>query len=311
MIWYNKKRMDGAIMNGKLLKVKQNNLEFGGHDRYVNILGCFKYKTTSNVYIVYSDTDTKYNIIYYGSGHIRQGVALCMACREKSEEEIIKEYIFKITQKESIDNFEVLSLEELEEIEIIDSGKIEVKPEILTELIKIVMPKPEIKEKQKDQSKQKTKKKRTPLKGIIIGLLIVGLLFGGYQVIQNLSSKDNIQKSITCSTSYLQEDLNATIEETNKYNFDANDKLKSINTTSVYKFNEKDYQNFILKGIYYKYMPSSNEEGSWNKNDEEYTFQVTTKKKIDTSYNEPTNYEEVLSYYKTKGHVCTEEIEKW
>ena len=32
------------MMIGKVLKVKQNNLEFGVSDRYVNILGAFKYK---------------------------------------------------------------------------------------------------------------------------------------------------------------------------------------------------------------------------------------------------------------------------
>ena len=36
-------------MNGKKVKVKQSNLQFGTVDRYVNILGCFKYKTNGNL----------------------------------------------------------------------------------------------------------------------------------------------------------------------------------------------------------------------------------------------------------------------
>ena len=103
--------MDGVIMNGKLAKVKQYNLEFGARDRFVNILGCFKYKPNGNVYIIYADTDTKYSIIYYGSGHLKESVALCMQCRNKTEEEIIKEYLFKLIQQDNLDNFELISLD--------------------------------------------------------------------------------------------------------------------------------------------------------------------------------------------------------
>ena len=33
-------------MNGKVLKVKQTSLEFGGHDRFVNVLGCWRHVFT-------------------------------------------------------------------------------------------------------------------------------------------------------------------------------------------------------------------------------------------------------------------------
>ena len=111
-------------MNGKVLKVKENSLEFGVKDRFVNALGCFKHKQNGNTYIVYTDIETKYNIVHYGSCHIRQGVCLCMSPRDKSEEEIIKEYIYKVTNNEVLDNFEIYSLEETETLEINASEKI-------------------------------------------------------------------------------------------------------------------------------------------------------------------------------------------
>lgn len=299
--------MDGVIMNGKVLKVKQYNLEFGGHDRFVNILGCFKYKTNGNVYIIYSDTDPKYNIIYYGSGHIRENIVLCMQCRDKSEEEIIKEYIFKIIQKESLDNFEMLSLESAEAIEIIASAKLDVKPEILTNLIDIVMPKPVIKEEPtiitKD-NKPKTKTSKTTL----ILIMIIAILAIGVYFFLGTTPKDTTEKSITCTKKYPHDTLTATIDETNKYNFNINDKLESVDNTIIYQFNETNYQDFIMRGTYYRYMPSSDTEGGWDKNDDEYWFKVTTKNRVDTSYSEPTNYEEVLSYYKAKEYTCKEEI---
>ena len=301
--------MDGVIMHGKLVKVKQYNLEFGTRDRYVNILGCFKYIPNGNIYIIYTDVDTKYNLIYYGSGHIRENIALCMKCREKQEEEIIKEYIFKLLQKDNLNNFQIISLETVENIEIITSDKFEVKPEILTSLIDIVIPKPEIKEEVKETpvTVSTTKKKKNTKLLLVLLLIIITIGIGGYLFL-TLAPKETTRKYITCSKTYSHKELTATVEETNTYNFANNDELQTIDTTTLYQFNEKNYQDFILKGTYYKYMPSSNSNGGWDKNDTEYTFKVITKTKIDTSYNKPTNYEEVLSYYKHDGYTCTESI---
>lgn len=300
--------MDGVMMNGKVLKVKVSNLEFGAKDRYVNVLGCFKYKPNGNIYIVYADTDLKYSLVYYGSGHIRQGVALCMSCREKAEVEIIKEYIFKMTNKEDISNFEIYSLEEINEIEIIGSDKFEVKPEVLTEVVNMLFPKKEEKEEEKKVEEPK-KKNSSILLGLILGLLIVGMGYFGYQYYLSLSSNNTTEKSITCVKKYQHDELKAMVDETNKYNFNTSDKLKTVDSTFIYQFNESGYQEFIMKGIYYKYMPSSDIDGGWDKNDDEYTFKVITKEEVDdVGYSEPTDYEEVLSYYKVKGYTCTEEI---
>ena len=302
--------MDGVMMIGKLLKVKQYNLEFGSRDRFVNVLGCFKYRPNGNVYIIYSDVDTKYNIIYYGSGHLKEDSVLCMPCRDKSEEEVIKEYIFKMIQKENMDNFEMFSLENVENIEIIASSKFEVKPEILTNLIDIIMPESVVEEVPKEEVKEVTNKEKKSSKSILMILLIVFVLLvcGCYFLVGSMS-KDTTEKNIICIKSYQHNKLVAKVEETNKYNFNINDKLESINTTMIYQFDETNYQQFIMKGTYYKYMPSSDAEGSWDKDDAEYIFKVMTKIEVNTSYNKPTNYEEVLSYYKSEGYTCTEEIE--
>ena len=56
-------KIDEDIWN----KVVEYNLSFGNRARMVNVFGCFKYKPTNNLYIIYADVDTKYNIVYYGS----------------------------------------------------------------------------------------------------------------------------------------------------------------------------------------------------------------------------------------------------
>lgn len=297
--------MDGAIMNGKTIKVKQYNLQFGEKERFINILSCFKYKKNGNIYIIYSDIDQKYSLVYYGSGHLKENEALCMPCREKEEVEIIKEYIFKLLKKEPMDNFEIYSIDNVETIEIIGSEKLEVKTEILSNLIDIMIPKKEL---EKEKTKETKKKKNNPLKPLLIILIIIILIIGSSYFLLGGTPKDNTKTNIICTKTYQHETLNAKVEETNTYNFDLNDELQTIDTTMIYKFDKSSYQDFILKGTYYKYMPSSDTEGGWDKNDEEYTFKVVTKKRVDTSYTEPTNYEEALSYYKENGYTCEEKI---
>lgn len=297
-------------MNGKILKVKQNNLQFGAVDRYVNVLGCFKYKINGNVYIIYCDIDTKYSVVYYGSGHVRYELSLCMPIRNKEiEEEIIKEYIFKVTNNEPLDNFDVISLETVTDIEIIDSTKLELKHEILTNLIDKVIPKTEVKEEIKKEEPSKNKKK-VSMKPVLLGVLVaIGFMFLYYILFVATPDEGGIAKSITCKKNYQHEELEAVVEEVNKYNFNVNDELKFINTTLNYQFIEEEYQDFIMRGIYYKYMPSSKSD-SWSKDDNNYLFITNTKTVVDTSYSEPTNYETVLAHYKVLGYTCTEKIEE-
>ena len=295
------------MMIGKVLKVKQNNLEFGVSDRYVNVLGVFKYKPNANTYIIYTDIDTKYNLVYYGSGHVRQDIALCMKCRDKvTEEEYIKEYIFKILENEALDNFEIINLDNINTLEIIASDQLEVKAEVLTSLRDILLPK---KEEVVEEKVIKTKGKKSILPLLLVVVIVAIALGGGYYYLFGNISEDTTEKSITCTKKYPHTVLVATIEEENKYNFDNYDKLKSINTTLVYQFNSASYQDFIMKGTYYKYMPDD-KDGGFSKDDDKYTFTTITKEVIDTSYNKPTNYEEVLSSNKKNGYTCIEEIKE-
>lgn len=300
------------FMNGKTLKVVQYNLEFGSHDRFVNVFGCFKYKPNGNIYLIYTDIDTKYNIIYYGSAHIKGNSVLCMQCRDqKKDEEIIKEYIFKVTNYSAMDNFENISLKAVEGIEIIASNKIDVKPEVISSLVSITIPKKEEEQNELKPKEGSSNKKKKSKKGILFLLLfVIVVIVGCYCYFVVFAPKDTVAKQIICDKEYGHDTLNATVQETNTYNFDYKDSLEDIDTVMVYQFKEEDYQEFIMKGTYYKYMPDSDTEGGWDKDDDAYTFKIMTKVRIDTSYDKPTNYEEVLAYYKKEGYNCTEDINK-
>lgn len=299
--------MEGVkIMIGKTLKVVEYNLSFGSNARLVNVFSCFKYKKTNSLYLLYTDVDTKYNIIYFGSSHVKETSILSMECKSKDDEEIIKEYIYKLTNNEDTEEFIPLSLDKIEEIEIISSSKLEVKPEVISKLTELTIPKKEV-----PQEKQKPTKKKSSKKMLLVLLVLFTLAFVAYLYLTTLQNKDTTEKSIVCVKHQKLDELDANLEEKITYNFDRRDNLITIDTNKVYSFlSEEAYQDFIIKGTIYKYMPAAEVDGGYSQNDEELNFKVITKEKVDSSYNKPTNYEEVFTVNKQEGYACSENVEK-
>ena len=154
------------------------------------------------------------------------------------------------------------------------------------------------------KEKQPKKKSKKALLFILLFTIVIGIAF----YIMTLPAKDTVSKRIVCEKEYRHDTLEAEVEEANTYNFNHQEILESIDTTINYQFTEEAYQNFIIKGLYYKYLPDDGQEGGYKQDDENYTFKIMMTEEIDTSYNKPTAYEEVLSYYKNQGYTCTEEI---
>ena len=299
--------MEGILVNGKELKVIQYNLEFGAKDRIVNVFGCFRYVPNGNLYLLYTDVDTKYNIVYYGSAHVKGNSILVMKCRVSEEIEIIKEYIFKVTNGEGLDNFEMVSLDGVDGIEIISSDKFEINQDVLLKLIKATIPvKEEIVEAVKEEKIVKEKKKGSK---ILLLFLLILLVAGGFLYFFFVGgNSDDVAKQIICQKKYNHNTLNASVEEISTYNFNVKGVLEKVDTTMIYSFSEEDYQEFILKGTYYRYLPDDDRSGGYKLDDQKYQFKVMIKDYVDTSYNKPTAYEEVFTYYKTQGYTCREEI---
>lgn len=297
-------------MNGKELKVAEYNLTFGSSQRRVNVFGLLKYKPNNNIYVIYADLDNTYNIVYYGSSHIKNNSILSMSSNKSNDEEIIKEYIYEIVENKELNNFEILSLKDIEEIEIISSNRLELKKEILDKLVKLTIPK---RDKSNEVVAAPKKKKKSLLNTLFVLIIIGGGCYGGYYYYINfLNSNDNnaIDKTITCSKTYSHEDLaNVNVSEEQVFNFNTKDVLKRVDVTTVYNFtNEDDYFNFINMGLYYKYMPDDAlVDGGWDNDDVNHSFKMIAKENIGNNYDKPTNYEEVLTYYKSEDYTCVED----
>ena len=290
---------------GKVLKVFTNELTFGKNDRQVNVFGLFKYKKNSTNYIVYGDVNDQYNIVYYATAHIKGNSILTLDAKKEEDNNAVKEYIFKITNNESMTDYERLSLKDIDTIEIIGFSKIEVKPEVISSLIELTIPK----KKEEQKSLKTTKKKKSPLKTVLLILIIACLGGGAYIFFTNQPDPNMIVKSITCKINYDHQELEAIVYEEKTFNFNNQDNLENIDTLNSYVFNTtNDYLEFVNKGLYFKYMPGDDEDGGYSLDDENNTYKITTKEKIDEEYAEATAYEEVLTYYKSKGYTCEESI---
>ena len=290
-------------MKGKQLKVIEYNLTYGNSARIVNILGLFRCKKNNNLYVIYSDLNDKYNLIYYGNSHKKENTILSMESRDKQDEEIIKEYIYKVTNNETLDNYEDIPLDDIDGIEIISSNRLEIKKETLDTLIDIKILKKE--ENNTTITKPKKKKGKTLLALLVLALIVVG----GYYAYNKIINKETIIKQMICKGEYEHNQLDATVEEELVLNFDINDTLEKKEITKTYKFiNESKYFDFINTGTYYKYMPEDTTEGGWDKDDNNYTYKTIEIERIKVDYKEPTNYEEVLSYYKNKNYECEEKV---
>ena len=293
-------------MNGKVLKVVEYNLTFGSSARVVNVFGRIRYKENNGLYVLYADQNNQYSVINYGGSHIKGNTILSMSCK-KEDEEIIKEYIFKVTNEEELNDFEVISLEPIEGIEIISSNHLELKPEVINNLIDKTIPKKEVVE---ENNKKPKAKKKSPAKVLLILIILLALAIGGIYFLAPeilLGSKES--KTLTCTITKTDSSLNATLEETRKLSFDYKNILKEIDTTTTFRFNEeKDYQDFINKGTMYKYMPENETQGGFKQVDETNTFIITKNETITTDYDKATSYEEVLLENKREGYKCEEKV---
>jgi len=293
---------------GKKIKLNDFNMTYGKQEKLLNVMCLFKYKKDNNMYAIYcDDSSIPYGIINYGTAHLKENTLILIGSKDPNQE-MIKEILFKIENQEELENFEIQDLNTVESIEVVSPNKFEIKKEVLKNVVDKTMPKPI--EKEKITEPKKKKNKLLPILLIII-VLIAAFYF---MFLKDTEPKENIVKTFTCTKEYESNELEAKVIEDNTYNFNQNDILQHINKSTTYKFyKEEEYLDFINKGLFYSYIPEeyiekTSEDNSLGYRLENDTYSLIVIEKEDTTkdYFLPTEYEEVLSYYKENGYSCTE-----
>ena len=291
---------------GKKIKVNSFNLEFGKQAQITNVIAFYKYKEDNGLYaICCEDSNIKYGIVNYGSAYIKENTLIIIGLKEPKQE-MVQELFFKINEgKDITDNFEVQSLENVEFVELVSPNKVELKGEIVEKVISETIEVPQ--EEKVEKEKTKTNKKKSSLPLILILLIIIGGASFYFFATQN---NNKVYKSIVCTKTYQDKDYNMEVSEDNKYSFSQEDILEYVDKLSVYKFTDEDeYNDFMEKSLYYNYMPKEN--GGITPDNDNLSFSIV--ERVDatkSSYNLPTNYEEVIKYYKREGYTCEEKIEE-
>jgi len=282
-------------MIGKKIRINDYKFTYGKEVMYVNVYGAFKSVKSGNKYVIYSYIDdvNKKNKLYYGSVFVRNNELVVMLSKD-TKEDSVKEFTTDILSDKNEDNYEIISLKDIDSIQIIDDAPVSFDVD-MNKLYDKTIPKVKV-----------TKKEDKPKKRVSIGyiflilfIIVVALFF--FVNPEALKGKD---KEYTCTKSYTHEKLPANINEKVELVFTSKNVISTINITSDYVFNDTDYyKEFRDNSYFYQYI----EKGDTYKfDDDNYTYRLFSK--IDTSndYFMPSKLEELLTYYKDKGYSCKE-----
>ena len=112
-------------MIGKKIKINDYKFTYGKEVMYVNVYGVFKSGKSGNKYVIYSYIDdvNKKNKLYYGSVFVRNNELVVMLSKD-TKEDSVKEFTTDILSDKNEDNYEIISLKDIDSIQIIDDAPV-------------------------------------------------------------------------------------------------------------------------------------------------------------------------------------------
>ena len=285
-------------MKGVSIKVTNNDLVIKEEDRIAKLYVIFKDKKYGTKYIIY--TENNGNILYFGLPLVSDKKLVIMKFKEEKDTELVKQFLWSYLNNGDITNFEVFEIPEIDKLQIIDANSLEVKDEYIDKLNDIFFKKEEI----KYENKPKKKLSLIPL----LVLLVIGIIgFVGYVYYQNntemileLIYGKNIY--LECKKSYNNKELDTTVNENIFLTFSNSQVLKKHEREINYKFKDNssyyDFKESSDKGNYIK------EKGLESYNDEELVYKIYINYDLRNNYTLPSDYDELLLYYKTIDYNC-------
>lgn len=278
-------------MIGKKLKVNDFKFKYGKEIIYVNVYAAFKSKKNSDKYVIYSYDNKK---LYYGSLFIRDKELVIMLSNNINTD-IVKNYLDEFMTGDTSKNFENISLADIQSVQIIDEGILDTNVN-LNKLYDLTIPKEEVKREIEPKHTKRGKPSISGICFIIFIILIICFFFFNPEI---FIGKDQTYK---CIKTYNHQSLSAVINENITITFNGRGKIKSINTTNDYVFEEKEYYDkFKNDGLFYKYM---NEGDTYKLIDNEMTYRVMTNISDMKNYSLPKTEKDSINYYESNKYKC-------
>ena len=283
-------------MIGKVLKVNDYKFEYGKETTYINAFGGFKYKKNGNKYIVYSYDNNK---LFYGSLFIKNIAIIIMDTIEDASS-IIKEFVDNILDNKINDNFEVISLNKAETVQIIDEAECTFVVDVY-KLKEMTIPKP----KSLVNEEVKPEKKRVSVVGIGLFLVfVVAVIF--FAVNPQIITGEN--KNYSCVKNYEHNKLPADVTEKIELVFTNKNKIVSINIIADYKFRDSNYYTeFKDKNYFYQYFHDGD---TYKFEDDNKIFRLFSEVDTEVDYFMPEDLNDLIKYYKDNGYNCVQKEEE-
>lgn len=279
-------------MIGKKLKVNDYKFTYGQETVVVNLHGVFKNIKNGNKYAIYS-YDNNNSKLYYGTFYKRNNEAVIMTSKENPKE-IVKEFVDFLLKDDKNDKFEVITLKEINSIQIIDEYTADFNVDI-AKLYDLTIPKPIIKEIPKETKK----KKPISIAAIFFTLFIIVIIAFFFFNPEVIIGKD---KHYSCVKNYYHSSIPASINEQINLTFNGKENIKSIDLINDYKFNDTNYyKEFKDKGYFYQYIKDVDAHKFI---DESNTYRVFSKIDITGDFFLPTSEKELIEYYENNKYIC-------
>lgn len=277
-------------MQGKRLRVNEYKLTYGQETIYINMYGAFKNKKNGNKYAIYSYENK--NKLNYGTFFQRGKEAVIMSSKEDISE-MIKEFTESLLNSSENEKYEILSLNEIETVQIIDEHKSDITVD-LNKLKDITIPKIVIKE-EKEETKNK---KPISIAGLFFTLFVIVVIAFFFVNPEVIIGKD---KNYSCTKNYSHKNLPASVEEEIQLTFNGKGSIITIDKIADYKFTDlKRYQEFKEKSEFYQYM---DEGDTYKLIDEELKYRLFSSIDVDNNII-PKEEKELIEYYQDKEYTC-------
>lgn len=275
-------------MIGKQIRLNDYKFTYGRETIYLNVYGAFKNKKNGNKYVIYSYDN---NRLYFGSLFIRNKEIIVMIPKE-DESEIVKKFTYSILDNKLSDDFEVISLDDIDSIQIIDETLCDFNVD-MSKLYDITIPKPKV---EKEEIKPNKKISIASIFFVLLFVVIILFFFVNPEVIFGKN------KEYSCTKSYLHDELPASVNEEVVLVFNGKDNINSIDVKTDYVFSDAQYyKDFKDKSYFYDYFK---EGDTYKFEDTTYTYRLFSKIDTNEDYFMPSKLDDLVSYYKNNGYEC-------
>ena len=275
-------------MIGKQIRLNDYKFTYGRETIYLNVYGAFKNKKNGNKYVIYSYDNSR---LYFGSLFIRNKEIIVMIPKE-DESEIVKKFTYSILDNKLSDDFEVISLDDIDSIQIIDETLCDFNVD-MSKLYDITIPKPKV---EKEEIKPNKKISIASIFFVLLFVVIILFFFVNPEVIFGKN------KEYSCTKSYLHDELPASVNEEVVLVFNGKDNINSIDVKTDYVFSDAQYyKDFKDKSYFYNYFK---EGDTYKFEDTTYTYRLFSKIDTNEDYFMPSKLDDLVSYYRNNGYEC-------